>query len=71
MYRLETGRFYRAVELAKAGVATEGTLAQWRHHGRGPAYHRQGNKIHYLGEDINEWLNAMRVEPNGKPIQIK
>lgn len=71
MYKLEPDRFYRAFELAKAGVATEGTLAQWRCHGRGPAYHRTGNKIHYLGQDINEWVNAVRVVPNGKRIQIK
>ena len=67
MYRLEDARYYRPEEVARAGIATTGTLAQWRIRNRGPAFHRQGNKIHYLGVDINAWLDSLRIEPNGKP----
>jgi len=44
-------------------IATSGTLAFWRHKGRGPAFHKIGVKIYYAGEDLNSWLAARRVEP--------
>ncbi len=40
-------------------------LAQWRHKGIGPAFYRLGRKIIYRGEDLNAWVDAQRVEPNG------
>ena len=39
-------------------------LAQWRHKGIGPAFYRLGRKIVYRGEDLNDWADAKRVEPN-------
>ena len=44
-------------------IATAGTLAVWRHEGRGPAYVRFGNRVLYEGRELNRWLNAHRVEP--------
>jgi len=39
-------------------------LAQWRHKNRGPAYYRIGRKIVYRGIDLNQWLDAQRVDPS-------
>ncbi|MGR3551594.1 MerR family transcriptional regulator [Pseudooceanicola sp.] len=41
-------------------------LAQWRHRNRGPAFIRIGRRIAYHGTDLNAYLNAQRVDPNGE-----
>ena len=41
-------------------------LAQWRRRMRGPAFIRIGRRIGYYGSDLNAYLNAQRVEPNGE-----
>jgi hypothetical protein len=39
-------------------------LAQWRHRGIGPPYYKLGRKVVYRGSDLNDWLNANRVDPS-------
>lgn len=39
----------------------ERTLAQWRYHGRGPAFVRVGRHIRYRRGDVNAWLAANTV----------
>lgn len=39
-------------------------LAQWRHKGLGPAYYKLGRKIIYRGSDLNQWVEAKRIEPS-------
>lgn len=39
-------------------------LAQWRHKNTGPAYYKIGRKVVYRGSDLNDWLEANRVDPN-------
>lgn len=39
-------------------------LAQWRHKGMGPAFHKLGRKIIYRGSDLNAWVEASRVDPS-------
>ena len=41
-------------------------LAQWRHRNRGPAFMRIGRRIGYHGSDLNAYLSAQRVDPNGE-----
>ena len=45
------------------------TLANWRFHGRGPAYLRLGGagrpRIVYLPEDLDAFLRANRVKTTG------
>ncbi|SDJ63910.1 hypothetical protein [Aliiruegeria lutimaris] len=41
-------------------------LAQWRHRNRGPAFLRIGRRIGYHGSDLNAYLNAQRIDPNGE-----
>jgi len=38
-------------------------LAQWRHKMKGPAFYRLGRKIIYRGSDLNDWVEASRVDP--------
>ena len=38
------------------------TLARWRHEGRGPAYHKSGQRVIYHGRDVLEWLDSRRIE---------
>ena len=35
---------------------SEGTLANWRVDGRGPAFVKRGNRIFYLKSILDEWL---------------
>lgn len=41
-------------------------LAQWRHRSRGPAFIRIGRRIGYHGTDLNAYLDAQRIDPNGE-----
>lgn len=41
-------------------------LAQWRHRNCGPAFIRIGRRIGYHGTDLNAYLSAQRVDPNGE-----
>ena len=43
-------------------LASYFTMAHWRSEGRGPAFHRIGNKIMYKGADLNAWIRRQRVE---------
>ena len=63
MHRFEPDRYYRTTDPELAVIATRGTLAQWRHHGRGPRYTRFGNRVLYLGTDLNAWLDEQVIEP--------
>ena len=56
-------KYYCTADPAMRLIATAGTLAVWRHEGRGPAYVRFGNRVLYEGRELNRWLNAHRVEP--------
>ena len=44
-------------------IAPSSTLAQWRHEKRGPAYVKYGKRILYRGVDLNDFLEANRIEP--------
>jgi hypothetical protein len=44
-------------------IGARDKLAQWRHKGTGPAFYKLGKKIVYLGEDLNRWADASRVNP--------
>lgn len=41
------------------------TLANWRYRGKGPRYFRVGNAIRYDIADLDAWLGARAVEPQG------
>lgn len=41
-------------------------LAQWRHRSVGPAWIKIGRKVVYFGADLNSYINAQRVDPNGE-----
>ena len=63
MRRFDGDRYYATNDPALKMIATRGTLAQWRCHGRGPTYIRFGNRVLYLGASLNEWLDAHVVQP--------
>ena len=63
MHRFEDTRYFRTDDPALEVIGTRGTMAQWRHRGEGPLYVRFGNRVLYLGADLNNWLDAHRVEP--------
>lgn len=39
-----------------------GTLRQWRHHGRGPAFHKVGRSVIYERSELHAFVSAGRVE---------
>ena len=63
MYRFEPDRYYKTTDPELAVIATRGTLSQWRHQGRGPRYLKFGNRVLYLGRDLNEWLDSHGIDP--------
>lgn len=50
-------------------LGTVEKLAQWRHRNRGPAFIRIGRRIGYHGTDLNAYLSAQRVIPDGGAAQ--
>ena len=40
------------------------TLAKWRLRHKGPAYLKLGGKIRYRVIDIQEWMDASRIDPS-------
>ena len=63
MQRFESGRYYRPADEAMRLIATAGSLALWRHQGKGPPFTKFGHRVLYLGDDLNRWLDEPRVEP--------
>ena len=63
MKRFDPETYYKPSDPEMRMIATEGTLTQWRHFGRGPAYSVVGRRILYLGEDLNAFVDAGRVQP--------
>ena len=63
MQRFEDEKYYRTDSPELGVIATRGTLAQWRHRGYGPRYVRFGNRVLYLGADLNSWLDERVIEP--------
>lgn len=47
-------------------LGTVEKLAQWRYRKRGPAFIRIGRRIGYHGTDLNGYISARRVIPNGE-----
>lgn len=39
-----------------------GTLRQWRHHGRGPVFHKVGRSVVYDLAELHRFVSAGRVE---------
>ena len=62
-------RYYRPNDDALRTIASPGTLAQWRHFGNGPAYHKlnqgRGSRVLYSGADLLEWLQQKRIPVPG------
>ncbi len=63
MERFAPDRYYRPTDPELAVIATPGTLCQWRHQSRGPRYCKLGNRVLYLGRDLNEWLDSHMIDP--------
>lgn len=54
--RTPLGTLLSVEELAEYLGVPAGTLANWRHLGRGPAFVRVGRLIRYRAEDIAGWI---------------
>jgi predicted site-specific integrase-resolvase len=47
----------------KLGVAVQ-TLRNWRHVRRGPAYIKFGRNVRYREEDLLDYIDKHRIDPN-------
>ena len=63
MHRFEDDKYYFTASPALRILGTRGSLAQMRHKGKGPIYHKIGSKVVYLGSDLNAYLTERRVLP--------
>lgn len=59
----DNDKYYRTDDPALAIIASRGTLAVWRHENRGPRFVKFGNRVLYLGADLNSWIDEHVVEP--------
>ena len=46
----------------------EGCLAKWRITGEGPAFVRVGRRIAYDPRDVQQWLDARRVNSTSQEV---
>lgn len=53
-------RYISPRELSEMTGLARVTLAQWRQHGRGPAWIRLGSRVLYDIHDIESWMAARR-----------
>ena len=63
IYRIEDDILYLTSDPELLAIATPRTMAKWRRMGVGPPFMKFSRRILYLGRDINEWLDRLRVEP--------
>lgn len=57
-------QYYRPSDPEMRLIAkSPGSLAQMRHKGTGPIYHKLCNRILYRGSDLNSYIEKRRIEP--------
>ena len=61
MTRFDPEKFYRPDDPAVRLIGTAGTLRVWRCKGRGPNFHKIGNRVYYQGVDLNRYLDSCAV----------
>jgi hypothetical protein len=60
-------RFVNDVEAAKILCLKPQTMRNYRNTGRGPAYYKHGRMVRYKLQDLIEYMNAGRVDPQVRP----
>ena len=63
----DESKFYFIPDPELELIAPFSTLAQWRMAGKGPAFHKLGRRVAYLGRDLNEWIASKRVPTREQP----
>lgn len=61
---LELDRFYTQDELCSLISKSNAWAERSRWSGIGPAYHKLGRRVVYLGSDILKWIDTGRIETN-------
>ena len=56
-------KLYTEEKTAKILHVTKGTLAQWRHYQKGPAYIKLGRGVFYDPKDVTDYINSKKVTP--------
>ena len=58
----QVDRLYRTDDPELEKIGKPQTLARWRCEGWGPKFMRVGQRVCYLGQDLNGWLESRKVE---------
>ena len=58
------------VEAAKLLSSSPQTLRNWRFVGRGPAYVKKGRMVRYLVQDLINFMEAGRIDPEASPAGL-
>lgn len=66
MPAFDPDRFFVTSDPELSLLGSPAALAQWRHRGEGPRYHKVGRRILYQGEALNQFLESCAVEPPGR-----
>lgn len=59
-------RFVNDVVAAGMLSASPQTLRNWRHLGRGPAYSKKGYMVRYRVQDLLDFMNSGRIDPEAR-----
>lgn len=60
--RFDDDLYYAPKDPAMKVIGSPGALAVQRHRGQGPPYTKVGRRVLYLGRDLNQHIDAGRVE---------
>lgn len=58
--------FVNDVQAAKILSSSPQTLRNWRHLGRGPAYSKKGYMVRYRVQDLLDFMNSGRIDPEAR-----
>lgn len=58
----EASRLYDDCDEELNLIATKAKRARWRHERIGPAFLKFGRRVKYHGADLNDWIEANRIE---------
>lgn len=58
--------FVNDVQAAKILSASPQTLRNWRHLRRGPAYSKKGYMVRYRVQDLLDFMNSGRIDPEAR-----
>jgi hypothetical protein len=62
-------RYVTDIEAAKILSVSPQTTRNWRFLGRGPAYSKRGRMVRYKVQDLFDFMESGRIDPEGREAE--